>query len=147
MPIKPANKSLYPAEWPQISRAAKEAVGWRCMHFGCSARQYDFGYWITGPDQNPRWVRIGGPCMTWSEARQRAAEEHFARFGDGPGDVKIIVIVLTTAHLDHDPKNCSPENLVPMCQRHHLACDLELHKANAQATRRANNLSLELFNH
>lgn len=145
MPIKPANRSLYPADWQEVTRAAKERAGWRCMHPNCKAQQYDVGYWMPGADGDPRWRRLAGPFKTYAEARQSAAEEHFSRFSDGPGDFKIIVIVLTTAHLNHDPTDCRTENLAPMCQRHHLAFDAELHQANAQATRREKSGTLELF--
>lgn len=62
---------------------------------------------------------------------------------DGP--LKIIRIVLTIAHLDHQPENCAPSNLRALCQRHHLAYDRDHHCANAQATRRAKSGTLELF--
>jgi hypothetical protein len=44
-------------------------------------------------------------------------------------------VVLTTAHLDHTPENCHDSNLKAMCQRCHLSYDLDLHRANAAATR------------
>lgn len=142
MPIKPENRALYPADWPAISLEAKVRAAWQCTHAGCSAKQYDYGYWHGDP---LRWVRIGGPMKTYAEARRLAAEEHWSRFGDEPGDYKILVIVLTVAHLDHDPTNCAPDNLAAMCQRHHLAYDHHHHRANAQATRRAKAGTLELF--
>ena len=143
MPIKPENRALYPKDWPAISREARERAQWACQHPGCTAKQYDYGWWNDG-----RWIRIGGPCSTYTEARQHAAEQHFARYGDEltpPGDPKIIVIVLTVAHLNHDPTDCRPENLAAMCQRHHLAYDHDHHRANAWATRRAKAGTLELF--
>lgn len=30
MPIRPENRHRYPADWPEISRAAKDRAGWRC---------------------------------------------------------------------------------------------------------------------
>lgn len=30
MPIRPQNKDRYPADWPAISLAAKQAAQWRC---------------------------------------------------------------------------------------------------------------------
>lgn len=30
MPIRPENRARYPADWPAISRAARERAGWRC---------------------------------------------------------------------------------------------------------------------
>lgn len=41
-------------------------------------------------------------------------------FGEYP---KIIRVVLTTAHLDHDPANCALDNLRYWCQLHHLRYD------------------------
>lgn len=146
MPIKPENRALYPKEWPAVSLQAKVRADWRCQHPGCTAMQYDYGYWITSPAL--RWVRIGGPCETHAQAKQRAADEHFSRYGDEltpPGEPKIIVIVLTVAHLNHHPEDCRPENLAALCQRHHLAYDHDHHRRNAQATRRAKAGTLELF--
>lgn len=143
MPIKPENRALYPKDWPAISLAAKERAGWKCQHADCNARQYAFGVWEEG---GARFFELGQE-PTYSQSRQRAAEESFARHGDGPApaDERIIVIVLTVAHLNHQPEDCRPENLAAMCQRHHLAYDHDHHRANAQATRRARGGTLELF--
>lgn len=43
-------------------------------------------------------------------------------------------IVLTVAHLDHEPANCERGNLRAMCQRCHLRYDSPHHVANAQRT-------------
>jgi hypothetical protein len=37
-------------------------------------------------------------------------------------------VVLTIAHLDHQPENCDPENLRAWCQRCHLTYDIEHHR-------------------
>ncbi|UQN06787.1 hypothetical protein [Deinococcus sp. QL22] len=39
-------------------------------------------------------------------------------------------VVLTVAHLDHVPENCSPQNLRAMCQRCHLTYDAAHRAAN-----------------
>ncbi|MFN3247735.1 hypothetical protein [Roseibium album] len=44
-------------------------------------------------------------------------------------------VVLTVAHLDHTPENCSDENLRAMCQRCHLTYDAKQHGMNARKTR------------
>lgn len=146
MPIKPEHKALYPADWEAISRAAKERAGWKCQHPGCTCRQYDVGYW-----EGEVW-RISGH-FDWAidgayqHARQYAAEQQFAHTGDVPDpDPRYIVIVLTTAHLDHDPSNCAPENLAALCQRHHLRYDAKHHAETAYMTRmgKRNNLELPL---
>lgn len=148
MPIKPENKSRYPSNWKQISEAVRKDAGHRCQWEGCKARQYSVGVWqkndaglfvwapIWGQDDNPR---------TYAQARQVAADEQFSRYGDEDDEPKYIVIVLTVAHLDHDPANCDPSNLRAWCQRHHLAYEHEHHQRNAQATRRAKSGTLELF--
>ena len=46
------------------------------------------------------------------------------------------VVVLTVAHLDHNPANCAPENLRALCQACHLAHDAAQHAKSAAATRR-----------
>jgi len=45
------------------------------------------------------------------------------------------MVVLTVAHLDHDPQNCSDENLRALCQRCHLRYDADHHARNAALTR------------
>lgn len=44
-------------------------------------------------------------------------------------------IVLTVAHLDHQPENCDPSNLKAMCQRCHLRYDVAHHRSTARRTR------------
>lgn len=44
-------------------------------------------------------------------------------------------VVLTVAHLDHNPQNCADENLKALCQRCHLRYDIEHHKKNSAETR------------
>lgn len=50
--------------------------------------------------------------------------------------IKIIEIVLTVAHLDHQPENCDPQNLKAWCQRCHLHYDRDHHAETAYRTRR-----------
>lgn len=44
-------------------------------------------------------------------------------------------VILTVAHLDHTPQNCSDENLKALCQKCHLTYDAKHHAENAQKTR------------
>lgn len=39
------------------------------------------------------------------------------------------IVVLTVAHLDHNPANCADGNLEAMCQRCHLRYDAHHHRA------------------
>ena len=57
-------------------------------------------------------------------------------------------VVLTVAHLDHNPQNCADDNLRALCQRCHLRYDARLHAQHAAQTRRAKRAAsgqLELF--
>lgn len=146
MPIKPENRALYPSNWPSISYERKEAAHWACEHPGCTARHYAVGYW-----SGENWIELEAPPDTtpafvgrWSTLKQRAAEIQWSRDGDDQDATKIIVIVLTTAHLDHDPTNCDPTNLKVWCQRHHHRYDCEHHQQTAYTTRMAKRGNLEL---
>lgn len=44
-------------------------------------------------------------------------------------------VVLTVAHLDHQPENNDPANLRAWCQRCHLTYDARHHAENARNTR------------
>lgn len=154
MPIKPENRHRYPDNWPELSERAKFRAGWQCVHVGadgqrCTARQYAVGRWLPAPGGALVWTPQHGGALSYAHARYLAAEYACSLFGDEPvprGEAPVIVIVLTTAHLDHDPTNCAEQNLAPMCQRHHLAWDAAHHAETAYMTRRAakNNLELPL---
>lgn len=147
MPVKPENRALYPADWPDISLRAKESAGWRCQHPGCTARQYAVGEWLL-QGVRANWVehgRVGHDLPSaFQQARQMAAEIQWSRSGDDPDAPKIIVIVLTVAHLDHNPANCDPNNLRAFCQRHHLGYDAQHHVETAYMTRMQKRGNLEL---
>jgi hypothetical protein len=42
-------------------------------------------------------------------------------------------VVLTVAHLDHQPENCAPDNLRALCQRCHNRYDQPARRAGIQA--------------
>jgi 5-methylcytosine-specific restriction endonuclease McrA len=49
-------------------------------------------------------------------------------------------VILTVAHLDHDPMNCDLDNLKALCQKCHLTYDAKQHAINASITRRNNKI-------
>ena len=62
------------------------------------------------------------------------------------GEDEAIMVVLTVAHLDHDPTNCNFENLMAMCQKCHNTYDGQ-HRAITRANARNKNvkqISIEL---
>lgn len=166
MPIRPENRARYPADWKAISLAARERARWRCKHPYCRAMQYAVGRWELRDVPSPPGTRLLNPLpphlrrsewvfvpnhvglrwpsldrWTYAEARQFAAESW-----DGGQEVpKLIVIVLTVAHLNHQPEDCRPENMAAMCQRHHLAYDRQHHQQTAYSTRRAAHNTPDFF--
>jgi hypothetical protein len=145
MPIKPENRARYPREWAAISRAAKERAGWTCQHKGCTARQYSIGIWHRPDGGAHQWAEQYEPPATYAEARAVAADVWWEVQHLG-GD-KLTIIVLTVAHLNHQPEDCRPENLAAMCQRHHLAYDAAHHAQTAYRTRKNAAHTADLFEH
>lgn len=52
---------------------------------------------------------------------------------------KIIKVVLTIAHLDHQPENCDPSNLRALCQACHNRYDAK-HRAETRRNSKTNSL-------
>lgn len=138
MPIKPENRALYPANWKkEIRPAALERAGHKCQH--CDVPNYAVARWANGTWQIDS-ERIESFAMSKVEA---AINNDVCEWE--PGDPKWIVIVLTIAHLNHDPTDNRPENLRALCQRCHLKWDAMLHKTNSYNTRRKHKAHGDLF--
>lgn len=118
MPIRPENKKLYPKNWKQIRKYILQRANNKCEF--CGVDNYSEGY----RDKDGNFIK--------SEGMQQEAD-----ILDGE---KIIRIVLTIAHLDHDPQNNDYNNLRALCQRCHLRHDIEQHRQN-----RIKNKKLPLF--
>ena len=135
MPIKPENLARYPANWPEISAAVRRRADNCCEWEGCGARNHSYGYW-----DGPKFVEL---CSERDRA-PRGPMHGATRDSFWAYPFKIIEIVLTVAHLDHQPENCADENLRAWCQRHHLAYDLPHHLTTAYMTRKAQANTMEL---
>ncbi len=117
MPIHPAMKHHYAADWRRISAGIRfgRAAG-RCET--CARPHHTLictladGRWFD-PEQ-----------QTWRNARAEPATV--------PDPVDLVTlrpvrVVISTAHLDHDSTNRDPANLRALCQRCHLQHDLVHH--------------------
>jgi hypothetical protein len=163
MPIKPENRHRYPADWPAVRASILTRARLRCEHPGCGAMQYALGTWVREPGGPWCWRPLEGnrPATTafdnafdnagegcdaygvpWTYKQARLFLDHW--FGPTDED-RPTIIVLTIAHLNHQPEDCRPENLRAMCQRHHLAYDAEHHRASAQLTRQRRRGMADLF--
>lgn len=82
---------------------------------------------------NIRFVRAGGRCECTGECGIDHGGRCHLRHGERLTEKARVV--LTTAHLDHTPENCAPENLRAMCQGCHLRYDRDHHAETARSTR------------
>jgi 5-methylcytosine-specific restriction endonuclease McrA len=124
MPIKPENRSKYPTDWLQIRDRILEREG-HCCKF-CKvpnhiyiARSVDGRYYM----------------LASGEARDASTGEQVAFHFDEFPTQKWIEVVLTVAHLDHDPTNNADENLAALCQRCHNRHDVPQRVESRRKTR------------
>ena len=110
----PMDRRKYPKDWPAISLRIRELAGNKCEE--CGIPNHVFGV----RDKYGRFEEI--------------EDEGYAESRSMEGE-KVIRIVLTVAHMDHDPMNCRDKNLKALCQQCHLRYDAPLHRINASHTR------------
>lgn len=133
MPISPANAARYPKDWPMVRARIQQRAGNKCEE--CGVVNGAWGYRVDG-----EFHRVNK--RETIELVKRGRDWVRPPFNLGPH--RIIVIVCTTAHLDHTPENCSDDNLRFWCQRCHLRYDHEHHQRNARETRRRGK-AIEMF--
>lgn len=135
MPIRPEMKSKYPPrkEWLAIRQRILARSGNMCEF--CGVRNRTLGY------RNAK-----GEFISQERGRRALRDAGTTKFPvvigchptpDGLTKIKLFEIVLTIAHLDHDPTNNADSNLKALCQRCHLRYDKEHHAMNAAETRRS----------
>ena len=112
----PVDYATYPKEWKAISQRIRLRSGGQCECEG------ECGLHRTTPGPR-RCIERNGQPAKWAKGK----------------------VVLTVAHLNHQPMDCRDENLKAMCQRCHLRYDMTHHQLNARRTRRSKKASGELF--
>ena len=120
----PCDYSKYPKNWKVIVAEIRKRSGGRCDCIGECGLHESPGFEIGGSV-----VLLARRC---SEINGRKA-----RYARGK-------VVLTVAHLDHNPQNSLRHNLRDMCQRCHLRYDNKIHVSNAMKTRAKKRGQLEM---
>lgn len=116
MPIRPEMKRFYEGEpWQATRRLVLRRAGDACECNGECGRHEEYR------------------CNRANRSDYRNREGHLVR------------VVLTIAHLDHDPTHQDPERLRAMCQECHLLYDRHQHAASAKVTARSKLKNLSLF--
>jgi hypothetical protein len=127
MPISPQNRKLYPPGWPAISLRIRERAGQRCEK--CAAPNGKMIARGEGTDAGT-YMLEDGAVHDESTGEQRGcargSEYLVGRF---------VRIVLTVAHMNHDPQDNSEGNLRALCQLCHNRHDAQHRARNARETR------------
>lgn len=137
MPIKPENKQRYPENWSEIRAAILERSENCCEQCKVKNRTRiargagkDVDTYMT--DDADVYCADSGQYLGMC----RMSDYDVLRMTD---------IVLTIAHLDHQPENCAPENLKALCQRCHLRYDSQHNAETSRSTRRSRLAIADLF--
>jgi len=115
MPIKPENKSKYPEDWDDISyrirtvRAKNRCEVCGVWNHAIIHRLKDGSFRYASADE-----------LDLIYARKKYKHSSLSESIKYHGFVRVI---LTTAHLDHNPENCADDNLKAMCQKCHNSYD------------------------
>jgi len=142
MPIRAENKARYPRDWPQISKAIRERAGQKCEK--CGAPNGEFIRRGKAADGQHVWrlcsdtVFMDGVCAETGLLVPGTMEDEVA-YGNA------IKVILTVAHLDHQPENCDPANLRAWCQRCHNAYDAPMRAKGVAARARAKQAIGDMF--
>jgi hypothetical protein len=128
MPIRPEMKPLYPParEWKVIRARILERAGNACECRGECGLVHQYGRCEVPNHGKIQRKREGIVNWHFHEACSLCLG------GDNCGAV---FVVLTIAHLDHDPRNNVDANLAAFCQLCHLRYDREEHATNSAETR------------
>lgn len=149
MPILPENKHLYPDNWEEIRRATLARDKYRCRV--CGLHDHSVGYRENGvfiPTKGNIIHDLAGEGWSYPSQLPLSYEEAWdlKTFLNETEveNIRWIVIVLTVAHLDHNPANCVPENLASLCQRCHNIYDRPHRNETMKLTRKKNNPQLQI---
>jgi len=138
----PIDYKKYPKDWKTVIRPAimKRAKN-RCEQ--CGLKHYQVGhregYWFTPTGGNAHHDAAGNGELSYKEAKELIAH-HNSICED-----KLIIIVLTVAHLDNDVKNNDYSNLQALCQSCHNRMDIDYRKQNRKATLNKKKGVIEMF--
>jgi len=140
MPIRPENRLRYPPDWLRIRERIMIRAGNQCEQ--CGVANYALG----GRTRDGRWHQAL-PLSEKSLRLEWPSPGTYAWCSDGKHEVflRIVKIVCTTAHLNHEIEDCSDANLRFYCQRCHLRHDQQHHAETAYQTRREGKAIGDLF--
>lgn len=145
MPIRPENRLRYPPDWktvvvPRIRKRSED----RCECLGECGRQH-------GPDIDGRCLRMNGTHGAYDGDRDghwidalsgEIIDGVISRTGY---QLKVVKIVLTVGHLNHQPEDCADDNLKHWCQGCHNRYDAPVRRAGIKQRAHAQRAVGDLF--
>ena len=142
MPIRPENRGRYPKDWPQIAANIRARAGDVCE--ACGVPNGKFIRRAVSEKGVPVWRLSSDPayCNGYSAADGTEVPDTME---DECGYGRSVRVVLTVAHLDHQPENCDPDNLRAWCQRCHNAYDAPMRRAGIKSRARAERAVSDMF--
>lgn len=142
MPIRDENKARYPKDWKAISLRIRERAGQKCEK--CQAPNGGLISRGKAKDGTHVWRNWDFSAVENSRSAEDGSEvpntcEDLMDFG------AVVRVVLTVAHLDHQPENCADDNLKAWCQRCHNIYDMPMRKAGIASRARQQYAAADLF--
>lgn len=146
MPVSPANLALYPGgsikspEWLAIRAFVQARAGGKCEE--CGVKNYALG----GRTKDGRWV----PAIPKGERLlslewPKPGEWSWCTDGIYAGELRIVRIICTVAHVDQGLTDHSTANLRFWCQQCHNRHDNASRRTNARKTLLAKSGQAELL--
>ncbi len=118
----PIDYRKYPRNWKsEIRPAILDRANHECEE--CKVPNYAIGYWLDG----------GFHLCEYNKDNSMMKGRRGFRVNDL---VKVVKIILTVSHTDHDVTNNDHSNLRALCQRCHLTHDREHHSKMRKINRR-----------
>jgi len=136
MPVKPENIDKYPDNWKQISSYIRFVRAKNHCEV-CGVRNYS----IIERHKYGKWSYVSQALMDQLYSKIKYAGHNMTTALRYFGFVKVI---LTTAHLDHNPENCDHDNLKAMCQKCHNSYDAEHRKQTRREAKLKGQLKLSI---
>lgn len=131
MPIDYKN---YPANWKTEIRPAILERANNCCEFCAKNNQKVRNHTVGFRGENDAWNEIEVSMQGYVDAEDATDMGY-----------KVIQIVLTIAHLDHNIQNNSYDNLAALCQRCHNRLDVHDRVKNRKETRRIKSKQLSFI--
>jgi hypothetical protein len=129
--------SIKSPEWRAIRKRIGERSGWKCETCGAPHMTVVARGSYGGRDA---YLVVDTGEVFCAETGLKMTEMKLSDFNA----YRVLKIILTVAHLNHDETDSRDGNLAHLCQRHHLRLDAKQHARNAARTRRARGGQLDL---